>query len=215
MIYAVIPVKKLDGAKGRLAEVLAPAERRALVLAMLEDVLAALRGARELAGVGVISRDPRVLGRAAELGADALLDGASGLNGALVDAARFYAAAGATAVLALSADLPLLTPGDVAAMIALDDGRPGVVLAPSADGGTNALLARPPLAMPFLFGPGSLELHRSAARERDLPARLVKSPGLTFDVDRPDDLLRLAGHWATTAGPLVHELQITERMAWA
>ena len=38
----LVPVKDLDGAKERLSPVLAPAERRALAQAMLEDVCQAL-----------------------------------------------------------------------------------------------------------------------------------------------------------------------------
>ena len=41
-IWAVVPVKDLDGAKQRLAGLLPPTQRRALAAAMLEDVLAAL-----------------------------------------------------------------------------------------------------------------------------------------------------------------------------
>ena len=41
-VWAVVPVKELDQAKERLAAVLTPEGRRALMLAMLEDVLAAL-----------------------------------------------------------------------------------------------------------------------------------------------------------------------------
>ena len=41
-LCAVVPVKELDRAKERLAPVLPPEQRRALMLAMLEDVLTAL-----------------------------------------------------------------------------------------------------------------------------------------------------------------------------
>ena len=41
-VWAVVPVKELDRAKERLAQVLPPERRQALMLAMLEDVLAAL-----------------------------------------------------------------------------------------------------------------------------------------------------------------------------
>src|SRR6266540_2185974 len=44
MVYAIVPVKTLQLAKGRLSSILTASERRALVLAMLGDVLAA-RGA--------------------------------------------------------------------------------------------------------------------------------------------------------------------------
>ena len=48
MTIAVVPVKELGAAKGRLSARLAPRERRELVLAMLDDVLAALSETRGL-----------------------------------------------------------------------------------------------------------------------------------------------------------------------
>src|SRR5258706_371272 len=43
MLYAIVPVKPLQLAKGRLAHIFTVPERRALVLAKLGDVLAAAR----------------------------------------------------------------------------------------------------------------------------------------------------------------------------
>src|SRR5258707_490022 len=47
-MWAVVPVKELDRAKERLAPVLPPERRRALMLAMLEDVLTALAASAEI-----------------------------------------------------------------------------------------------------------------------------------------------------------------------
>src|SRR5437762_2912326 len=101
MICAIVPVKALSLAKSRLSALLTTSERRALVLSMLRDVLAALQAARGIDRMGVISADPTVLALAAERGADALLDRASDLNAALTQASLHYAAAGATATLVL------------------------------------------------------------------------------------------------------------------
>ena len=57
-IWAVIPVKEVEGAKQRLASALSPEERRALATIMLEDVLEAVSAVRELAGVLVVTVDP-------------------------------------------------------------------------------------------------------------------------------------------------------------
>ena len=55
---AVIPVKPLAGALGRLGSVLAPAERAALQAAMLADVLGACRATPGLQGMLVVTGDP-------------------------------------------------------------------------------------------------------------------------------------------------------------
>lgn len=213
MLTAIVPVKKLSSAKARLSSLLSQAERRDLVLAMLEDVLDALRAARSVERVGVISADPVVLGRAAGLGAEALIDGAANLNGALAQAAGHYAALGASGVLVLPADVPLVTHAEIEALVATLGRGPGVALVPARDGGTNALLARPPLALPFLFGSDSLERHREAARARALHAHLFRGDGLALDVDRPDDLLQLAERAGETmAQRLARELSVAERV---
>ena len=190
MICAIVPVKTLATAKGRLARILTAAERRALVQAMLGDVLAALLVARHVDRVGVISADASVLGQASALGAEPLLDQSHELNAALTQAARHYAAAGASATLVLPADLPLVSAAEISELVAAGSGERGALLAPSRDGGTNALLAWPPLALPFRFGPNSLEQHRAAASEPNISLRRFCRPGLDLDIDRPDDLWR-------------------------
>ena len=67
-ICAVVPVKEITDAKQRLAAVLSAAQRRELALAMLEDVLAALAGVRELAGMLVVTVDPAASEMAARPG---------------------------------------------------------------------------------------------------------------------------------------------------
>ncbi|GAB4216511.1 MAG: 2-phospho-L-lactate guanylyltransferase [Roseiflexaceae bacterium] len=199
-VVAVVPVKSLGRAKGRLAPALEPAQRRELVLAMLSDVLGALRSARAggaLGGYAVISRDTEVLGHAAAQGATPLLDRADDLNDALAQAAGHYALRGAAGLLVLPADVPLVAPADIARLTKA--AGPGVTLAPSRDGGTNALLVRPPLALPFLFGPSSLARHLDAARAHGLPATMFRAAGLVLDVDSPDDLALLAGAPGETA----------------
>lgn len=119
--------------------------------------------------------------------------GETRLNAALQQAAAAAYERGAEAVLVLPADLPLLTATAVAALIhALPEG-PGVVLAPDRHRtGTNALLVRPPLAMPFLFGARSFVRHLWAARCRGLPYVMHDQAAISLDLDTPDDLALLA-----------------------
>jgi 2-phospho-L-lactate guanylyltransferase len=214
MVLAIVPVKPLQLAKGRLSDVLTAPERRALVLAMLSDVLAALHVARSVCRTVVISRDAEALVLAARLGAEGLLDHADGLNGALAQAAMFAERSGPTALLALHADLPLATPAEIDGLIAAGVTGGGIALAPSRDGGTNGLYRPVGAALPFLFGPGSLTRHMAAARERGIAARLFRAPGLELDVDRPDDLLLLAEAAGETASQqLARELCVEARLA--
>lgn len=215
MLHAIVPVKNLEHAKVRLSSVLSPSERRMLVLAMLDDVLHALRAAPAVAHVSVISRDSTVLHAAAQHGAEAIVDRMPGLNEALTQAATHVAARGAAALLVLPADLPLVTPSDIDALSGALEHEPGAVLAASRDGGTNALLVRPPLVLPFLYGVGSLMKHMEAARQRGLGVEVVRSPGLALDVDQPDDLTLLAKSPGNTAAQqFVRGLDALREKSW-
>jgi 2-phospho-L-lactate guanylyltransferase len=73
---------------------------------------------------------------------------------------RELEARGATAVLRLPIDLPLVRPEDIDEIWGFDQGEGSVVIVPSRDGtGTNAILRRPPTLFPSHFGPGSLAKH--------------------------------------------------------
>jgi 2-phospho-L-lactate guanylyltransferase len=214
MLAAIVPVKPLYLAKSRLGSLLTIDERRALALAMLDDVLAALRATTALSGTIVVSRDAEVLALAARSGVSALLERADDLNGAFSQAAAFAELSGATRLLALPADLPLITPAEISGLIASGVESGGVALAPSRDGGTNGLYRPVAAALPFLFGVGSLARHMAAARERGLPTRLFRAPGLELDIDRPDDLLLLAeADGETAAQQLARELCVDARLA--
>ena len=57
-IWAIVPVKETAAAKQRLAGLLVAGARRQLALAMLADVLQAIAGAPELAGIVAVTVDP-------------------------------------------------------------------------------------------------------------------------------------------------------------
>ena len=68
-IWAVIPVKEFDGAKHRLSGLLSPPERRLLAETMLTDVIDAVAGSRLLAGVMIVTLDPRARALGEKIGA--------------------------------------------------------------------------------------------------------------------------------------------------
>ena len=68
-IWAVVPIKELDGAKQRLAPLLTPAQRRALIEVMMNEVLEAVTTTKSLAGVMVVTVDAHATALAKRLGA--------------------------------------------------------------------------------------------------------------------------------------------------
>jgi 2-phospho-L-lactate guanylyltransferase len=215
MNAALVPVKPLAAAKSRLAGALPREALERLGLAMLGDLVAALRAVPGLARVAVATPDPRVAREAEALGAEALLRDDPGLNAALDGAARELATArggpGLEALLVVLGDVPGAAPAELASMFdALRSlGGRGVVLAPSRDGGTSALLRAPFDAISNRFGPDSAAAHRAAAREAGVPLRELALPSLAVDLDRPEDALALlAGPGAPRTRALLAELRI-------
>ena len=102
-------------------------------------------------------------------------------------------ARGARAVLVLPADLPLLTSGDIMAMLDLAHEPRCVVIAPDARGeGTNALMLRPPDALNFAFGPQSFYEHCAQAETSQLALHIYRSPTVALDLDTPADWKQVA-----------------------
>ncbi len=185
MCHAVIPLKPLARAKSRLADLLTPEERQALVRSMFLRVLGTLVPLRGnlLAEVWVLTRDPEVQDLATLHGAPIIYDQAEDLNGALVQARATLEDRGAPAMLVLPADVPLLSAVDVATMLELL-AQTDVVLAPDRHGqGTNALAMHLPCRLPFSFGSESAAQHREAAAVLGLRCTILTSPTLGLDVD--------------------------------
>ena len=184
MRTVLIPMKPLAGAKERLAPALNPDERRRLSLAMLADVVAAAQG---FSNVWVLNSDAEAGRLAVEAGVGSVPDPApgGGLNASLAAATTRALAEGADGVLVVSADLPAVTPDDLAVMCSSS----GVAVAPDRGGsGTNALWRSPADAIGVAFGANSLAAHARLASDAGVPARVVDLPGLALDVDTPADL---------------------------
>ena len=187
---AVVPQKALATAKSRLRRILDQPARAQFSLCSLEMVCGALRAVTSVKSVTIMTPDPSVHRHADAWGVGTAFDAYPDLNAAL--AALFTCLAGRDhGLLVVAADLPFLRPSDVAALLAR--GTPSsVVLAPSKDGtGTNALLLPPGVTMHPAYGPGSLFAHRERARHLGMRVVEVRRPGLGFDIDHPEDLIRL------------------------
>jgi 2-phospho-L-lactate guanylyltransferase len=195
VIAAVVPVKALGSAKSRLRRELGPEAVERLVLAMLGDVLDALRGVPALGRVAVVTPDADV---AAAVGAEALLRPDPGLNAAVDNASAELAPNADDGVLVVLGDVAGVRPDDIERLLGAAQ-RPGVAIAPSNDGGTSALLRVPRDAIPAGFGPGSAKVHRELAARAGVRFREIALPSLAIDVDERADLdaLRESAHVGT------------------
>jgi 2-phospho-L-lactate guanylyltransferase len=163
-----------------------------LALAMLSDVLDALRRTRGLQRVVIITRDIGAARLGTKKGAVVISEGrAHGLNPAIRKGLRFAEREGADQVLIIPADIPLAKSSNFRAILRM--GHKGdVIIVPSHDlGGTNALLLHPPRIMPVSYGIDSFRRHRRLAEERHLRIRILKLQSVGLDADTPLDLIRI------------------------
>jgi 2-phospho-L-lactate guanylyltransferase len=190
-LWAVVPVKERVSAKERLAPMLAPEVRQALALAMLEDVLEALSATPGIAGLLVVTVDPEARLVAVRYGGRPIETGArDGHGGAVAAAARLLAAEGRSGMLTLPGDIPLVTPAEIAQLLAAHLPAPSFTIVPSHDElGSNAVVCSPPDAVPLRFGENSFYPHLRAAQTCDIRPRVLHLPGIALDIDNPEDVM--------------------------
>ncbi len=196
-VTAVIPLKDIRSSKTRMAVALSASDRALLLRRTFDRVVQAVTAADGVADVLVVVGDEEGLGWADGHGLSTLADPGGGLNAALQAADRLL---GATPTLVLPADLPLVTAEDVDRVIDARPGPPGVVIAPTGDGGTGALLRAPGGIIRPCFGPLSAAAHQVEALRHGLPCTSLWIPGLALDLDQPADIER-AGGWSAVTTP--------------
>lgn len=182
----IVPVQALASAKSRLADVLTDGDRAELVLAMLGDVLEAVRAAHD-GPLLLVTPDEQYEPAAALVQATLLADAGTGYNEAVRFALASAEVAAAGAAVVVPADQARAQPADVrAALAALATHE--VVVAPSLDGGTGLLGLRPPGAIEPAYGPDSAVAHEEAARAAGRSVAVLRLASLERDVDTIADL---------------------------
>jgi 2-phospho-L-lactate guanylyltransferase len=202
----VVPVKVLARAKSRLTGLDARG-RAALALAMAADTVAAAVACPAVRRVIVVTDDAAARAELAGLGATIISDDpAAGLNAALAFGAGYAQARWPRRGRAgLAADLPALSPSELARALAAADGARQAFVPDAAGTGTTLYTAGP--GEPFCprFGPASRAAHKAdGATELNIGG----IPGLRRDVDTVSDLklaaaIGLGAHTKAVAAPLL------------
>lgn len=189
-MFAVIPVKEASKSKMRLSTVLNPQERQTLTLTMLEDVLKAVKCSM-VRHIAVIGSDQTVKGLAHNFGVTYLNEKQHELNEAVKQATEWCILNDADSVLILPADIPLILPEDVNQIIQLCTEASFLVISPSRNGGTNAMLQKPPNVIATHFGANSFRKHEIEALHKGVPTRVYRSERVALDIDSPEDIENL------------------------
>ena len=201
--FAVIPIKRLQNAKQRLADALPTGTRKALAEAMVTDVLIALRRTRLIDAVLVVSGDEGAIALASGYDAlDAITDRTdNGHNAAVQLGMRAARERGADRVLLVPGDVPALDPAELDELLARPERGPEVVIMPDRHGsGTNGLLLTGPEVITPAFGPGSRLRHADLAAAAGARCEVAELTSLALDVDTGEDLDALITHLENVHG---------------
>src|SRR5260221_14240912 len=140
-IWAVVPIKELDGAKQRLAGFLDAPLRRDLAEVMMGEVLEAVAGAAGVAGIIVVTLDPLAARVAGRIGARIVTEGArDGQTGSVAAGQAMLAREGRGGMLTVPVDIPCVTSAEVEAGLTAPIDAPALTLPPP-----HAELWPPPL----------------------------------------------------------------------
>ena len=189
--HALIPVKSLTTAKSRLQNYLSLDQRKKLVFYMLNHVITVLHSQKRIEKIYVVSSDRSVLTFAEQKGIIPMRERQVGLNPALTAAAAKISEKKIDGLLTIFADLPIVTKNDIQQLIELSNIY-DVVLSPSKEGtGTNAILVKMPLSLPYLFGENSFQKYKYISNKNYVSAGIYISQTMGFDIDTIEDFKEL------------------------
>ena len=180
--HALVPIKQGANGKSRLASILSAEERSALVSRMARHVVSELQASGAVAEITILSAQCPEWWRG-----DWAEDRVRGLN---LELAVWRETVGHSPILIIHADLPLLRAGEVNQLLAIAAAQ-GIALATDRAGrGSNALAIADRRSFELRFGPDSRDRHAA-----QVPALAVLDfPGLSTDVDTPEDLAFARSH---------------------
>ncbi|MSO41678.1 MAG: 2-phospho-L-lactate guanylyltransferase [Solirubrobacterales bacterium] len=188
---AIIPIKTLTVAKGRLAGAVSPGDRVRLAEAMFLDTVTKLRRSKRIDESLVVTADPYVSRTCRWLDVEVLRQSADGSHSqAAVAGARAAMGRGAERVAMLPADCPMLDPEELDAKLGTMP-QSALIIPDRHQNGTNALILSPPDAFAPAFGPDSCARHVSRARAAEIAFSVTEVSSLSLDLDTFEDLVAL------------------------
>lgn len=193
-IFAIVPVKRFENGKSRLATLLTIAERIKLCELLLCDTLGTLKKTSMISEVIVVSSDMHAEKIAEMYDAKFLKqNNDSGVNEAVAFADDYCSEARAAATIVIPQDLPLLLPEDIDMMCRFsEDYKKCLVICPSLRyDGSNALLRKPALLLQTQYDNNSYQTHLKLANELGVNVMIVLSQRIMLDLDTAEDVQNL------------------------
>ena len=190
MKFILIPVKDLSKANNRLSSILSQENRTSLAYAMLEDVFEAVKQSKLADRVVVVTMDNKAAEISSDHGFYVLKEyEQSGESSSVDRAISECIKMGASSLLVIPGDAPLITAPDIDNVLREEKEGPCVVMVPATDKlGTNAILRKPPDVIPSRFGHDSFKKHIDEARQVNTQVISLDIPNISLDIDEPHDI---------------------------
>ena len=185
----LIPMKDPPQSKQRLSAVLAPLERDCIAVNLFRNSLAFFQ--RHFPGIPllVVTPSSTIATITRQYGAEVVLEAsADGLNCAITRGTQAGIERGFSAQLLIPADIVRLEVAEFKQLLAVPRAERSVIVCPSRDGGTNALLSTPPDVLEFQFGIQSAERHLHSAQRNNIQCRQLDLEHIALDLDTAEDL---------------------------
>jgi len=182
-----ILMKDLKRAKTRLEPVLGSDMREQLARHLFEHTLQFFHKFYADEKLSVVTPSSDIANIASRHNAIALHQESGDINMAAQIAIRWACSLNVKHLLIIHADIAVLQKAEIDQMIETAK-KTSVVIAPSHDGGSNALLLSPPDAITPHFGYRSAAAHVEVAKITGKSYRCLYLPHLSHDIDRPQDL---------------------------
>ena len=190
MNFVIVPFKNFVDAKSRLRKDISDKQTRKIVKIMLEHVLAEIKKCSDSFEKYLVTKDEEAIKIAQSQGIKTLIEKKQFGESASIDwASKKLHELGATSVLRIPGDLPLIKAEDINEIFEVSNKTNSSILVPSNSGlGTNAILRKPPGVIPSFFGPNSMKKHVAAFKEQGANYSIVKNSNIAFDVDTNEDV---------------------------
>lgn len=194
-LWVVIPVKPPRQSKKRLKG-FSNSFRAGLALAMLQDVLTALAGAKSVNGIVIATMDAEIAQLAAGGGIHVVDEaGPPGMNRAIAQGCEYAKRCGAGSLVVIPLDIPLLTAAEFDRLVGELRQRSGTADSPvlgivpaAGRGGTNWMYVGTQCPFTPLYGTDSYSRHLEQARRDGYRTVSIESPTVSLDIDEASDL---------------------------
>ncbi len=188
MINIVIPMKDPLTSKQRLSSIFDQKERHDFALALFQRTLVFFQKNFTKHHVLVVTNSQKISLLSKRFGASVLLENKTGLSHAINVAAQWSVQQNFTSQLVIPADIAQLDANELKLLLQQDITQPSVIICPSQDNGTNALLTSPPDIIEFCYGRNSAKAHQQQAYDKAVQCRQLLLDKLSVDIDFPVDL---------------------------